>query len=135
MRTVLVIGSSGRVRLLADIDFENRNVTIRDIRAVPSRFGGGGRYDPLSFEEAFTKTMQTFSSREGFDGVTFHQTVLFLEQVVLPGQEDFWCEAGLFRTLLQLREEEMATHHHRAIDRRRPSDRCRMRIWPFSHHH
>lgn len=68
---VLVIGLSGRVRLIADIDFKDHNVVIRDMHAVSLRFGGGGRHDPLSFEEAFTKTMRTFSSREGFDGVTF----------------------------------------------------------------
>ena len=67
---VLIIGLSGRVRLIADIDFINQNVVIRDMHAVSLRFGGGS-CDPLSFEEAFTKTMRTFSSREGFDGVTF----------------------------------------------------------------
>lgn len=130
-----VIGSSGKVQFIADVDFRKQSMTIRDIHTVSPKFGGGGTHDPLPFEEAFTKTMQTFSSKEGFDGVTFHETTLFLEQIVLPDQGNFWCEAGLFRTLRQLREEKMATDRDRAIDRGRPSDRYRMRIWPFSHHH
>lgn len=60
----------GGCKLIADIGFKKQNVVIRDMYAVSLRFGGG-KYDPLSFEEAFTKTMRTFSSREGFDGVTF----------------------------------------------------------------
>jgi hypothetical protein len=121
VRTVLVIGSSGRVRLFADIDFKNQNVVIRDMHAVSLKFGGGSSRDPLPFEEALSKTMQAFSSREGFDGVTFQETTLFLEQIVLPDQESFWCEAGLFRTLRQLREEEREWEMEEeiAISRRR----------------
>lgn len=121
MRTVLVIGSSGRVQLVADIDFKNQNEIIRDMHAVSLRFGGRSSRDPLPFEEALSKTMQAFSSREGFDGVTFQETILFLEQVVLPDRKNFWCEAGLFRTLLQLREEEREWEREEqiAISRRR----------------
>jgi hypothetical protein len=64
----------GGCKLIAVIDFKNQNVIIRDMHAVLLRFGGGSSRDPLSFEEALSKTMQAFSSREGFDGVTFQET-------------------------------------------------------------
>lgn len=111
----------GGCKLIADIDFENQNVVIRDMHAVSLKFGGGSSRDPLPFEEALSKTMQAFSSREGLDRVTFQETTLFLEQIVLPDRENFWCEAGLFRTLRQLREEEREWEREEqiAISRRR----------------
>lgn len=81
----------GGCKLLADIDFENQNEIIRDMHAVSLKFGGGSSHNPLPFEEALSKTMQAFSSREGFDGVTFQGTTLFLEQIAISRRRvGFW---------------------------------------------
>lgn len=118
----------GGCKLIADIDFKNQNVIIQDMHAVSLRFGGGGSYDPLPFEEALSKTMQAISSREGLDRVTFQETTLFLEQNVLPDRENFWCKAGLFRTLRQLREEEREWEREEQI----AISRGRVGVWGWT---
>jgi hypothetical protein len=101
---VPVLNAYGMVRLVANINFKEKEVCVRIPGTVPGSFHG---LDPAgSLKKAFVNVMQEFIKEEDFNGISTQDVSRFLERIDIPNPEGFWTDQEKFELLKEAEDHE-----------------------------
>lgn len=98
---VSVVSAHRRVRLVANIDFREKEVIVCRPGTVSDDL-----HDLHDFQKTFVNAMQEFTKEENFDGLTVQDVSRFLEQVTMPDPKGFWKAEEMFEELKEAGDYE-----------------------------